>query len=138
MDPLEQRVLAANLAFYEAFAAADADAMLNLWSQHSPVACVHPGMPPLYGRTEVINSWRQIMAHPRAPRIHCTDAKVHILGAVAYVTCNEGLLDEASSLIATNIFVLEDGNWRIVFHQAGPLVTKSTVVRPSQYPHGVN
>src|SRR3546814_17800766 len=45
-------------------------------------------------------------------------ARAHRCGEAAFVTCYEVIGD--SLLAATNIFVLEDGGWKLVHHQAGP------------------
>jgi hypothetical protein len=49
-------VLAANLEFYRAFTTRDVDAMEALWARQAPVACVHPGWPPLADRKAVMES----------------------------------------------------------------------------------
>ena len=48
-----EAVLFANEAFYQAFAARDLAAMEEVWAHHCPVACIHPGWPPLHGRQAV-------------------------------------------------------------------------------------
>ena len=45
----EEAVLAANEAFYRAFAARDFAAMDALWAAEAPVACIHPGWDALVG-----------------------------------------------------------------------------------------
>jgi hypothetical protein len=64
-------------------------------------------------------SWRGILRGPGAPTIACTDATCHVLGESAFVVCIERL--EAGALVATNVFVREDGAWRLVHHHAGPV-----------------
>ncbi len=114
----EQAVLAANEAFYRAFTAGEAQAMDELWARHEPVACIHPGWPPLSGRAEVMRSWRAILTEgPR--RIRCHEPRVHLLGEAALVTCLEAL--DEGLLAAANLFVREGGSWKIVHHQAGPM-----------------
>ena len=111
-------VLAANRAFYEAFRGEDLDAMETLWARAAPVACVHPGWPPLVGRDEVMESWQGILSSG-APPIRAESASVQRLGDVAYVLCYEVV--PGGRLIATNVFVREDGAWRMVHHHAGPV-----------------
>jgi hypothetical protein len=114
----EQAVLAANEAFYRAFAAGEAQAMDELWARHAPVACIHPGWPPLSGREEVMQSWRVILNEgPR--RIRCHEPRAHLLGEAALVTCLEDL--DEGLLAAANLFVREGGSWKIAHHQAGPM-----------------
>jgi len=113
----ERAVLEANVSFYEAFANQDFSAMQRLWSSQTPVICIHPGWPVLHGREQVLASWRAIL-NEDAPPIRCEDARVVMLDQFALVTCTERILD--NQLAATNGFVLEDGLWRLVHHQAGP------------------
>ncbi len=42
-----------------------------------------------------------------------------MLGESAFVVCGEAL--DGDELIATNYFVREDGVWKMVHHQAGPV-----------------
>ena len=117
----EVSVLEANRTFYEAFSSGDYEAMSALWAERAPSACVHPGMAAITGRTRILGSWRQILEQSSAWAMHCRNARVYLLGDVAYVTCLEASGDQPAHLAATNIFVLEDGRWRMVHHQAGPL-----------------
>lgn len=111
-------VLAANHAFYDAFRREDLRAMDALWARRAPVACVHPGWEALVGREAVMRSWRGILAGG-APPLRCEGARAMVLGEAAYVLCVERI--GAAALVATNVFVREDGAWRLVHHQAGPL-----------------
>jgi ketosteroid isomerase-like protein len=112
-------ILAANRAFYRAFAGRDTAAMEALWAAAAPVACVHPGWPAVAGRAAVLTTWRQILANPASPRIRCHKEQGFLYGDVGFVICQE-LLD-AGMLVATNIFVREKAAWRMVHHQASPL-----------------
>lgn len=116
---MSQDVLAANQAFYDAFAARDAAAMESLWAKRAPVACIHPGWSPLHGRERVLASWRAILEGAGAPDIRCANAKAWVQGDTAFVVGYELL--GGGRLVATNVFVREDGAWRLVLHQAGPL-----------------
>ncbi|MBV8776407.1 MAG: nuclear transport factor 2 family protein [Alphaproteobacteria bacterium] len=120
-------VLAANLQFYRAFTMRDADAMDALWARHAPVACVHPGWPPLTERDAVIESWRNILSGPQSPRIACYDERVFLYGDTALVICEEEL--DGGTLIASNWFVRENGGWRMAHHQAGQLVAPRRAAR---------
>ena len=110
-------VLFANDAFYVAFTTRDSDAMNDLWARSVPVTCVHPGWNVVAGRDGVMESWRAILGNPKSPQIACRQATAHVLGDIAYVVCFETI--ETSHLVATNVFVREDGVWRMVHHQAG-------------------
>src|ERR1700676_2840145 len=125
----KDEVLSANLEFYRAFTTQDLAAMEALWARTLPVSCIHPGWVALRERASVIQSWRDILANPDAPRLMCHDEDAAIYGAVAVVTCEEDL--STNTLVATNIFAKEDGVWRMVHHQAGPLVMQQAP-RPAE------
>jgi ketosteroid isomerase-like protein len=112
-------VLAANLEFYRAFTSRDAAAMENLWARRLPIACTHPGWEPLRDRESVIGSWRNILANPESPTVACQDEEVFLYGEIAIVICEEDL--PGNTLTATNVFAREDGAWRLVHHQSGPV-----------------
>ncbi len=117
---VEQAVLAVNRAFYAAFRQRDARAMRALWARRSPVACIHPGWPPLTDRTQVLKSWTDILANPSSPQVVCHGEQVLMLGATAAMVLLVEVIED-HALSATNILVLEDGEWRLVHHQASPL-----------------
>lgn len=114
-----EAVLAANRRFYEAFTNRDLAGLDRLWAQRAPVACIHPGWPVLHGREEVMVSWRNILTGPSSPRVACSATHAEIVGEVAFVTCIETLAN--GRLVATNLFTREDGEWRMIHHQAGAL-----------------
>jgi ketosteroid isomerase-like protein len=116
-------VLSANLEFYRAFTRRDEAALEALWARHAPVICVHPGWTPVTGRAAVLQSWRDILANPEAPHVMCHDDQVFLYGDMAIVLCEEEL--DTGHLAATNIFVREGGAWRMVHHQASPIVARS-------------
>jgi ketosteroid isomerase-like protein len=123
MDPDDDEgVLAANEAFYLAFASRNVDAMDELWARERPVTCVHPGWDMLVGRPAVMASWRAILRSEN-PLIEASAARVQLLGRVAYVLCFEGVRGEAPVLVATNIFIREEDRWRLVHHHAGQLAS---------------
>jgi ketosteroid isomerase-like protein len=123
----EDEVLAANAAFYAAFAASDVKAMDGVWARRAPVACVHPGWEALVGRDRVMESWRRILRGGASP-ISCSSAVAHLLGEAAFVTCLERV--PGTTLIATNFFVREDGRFRMVHHHAGPAARPQAAPAP--------
>ena len=118
----DDAVLAANLEFYRAFATRDLAAMDGLWARQAPVACIHPGWPPLADRDSIMESWRGILSSPGSPRIVCYDERVFLYGDTALVICEEEL--EGGTLVASNLFVRESDGWRIAHHQAGQLAAR--------------
>jgi ketosteroid isomerase-like protein len=126
----ELEVLEANEAYYRAFSTRDVSAMEALWSRHAPVACVHPGWDTLDGRTEVLGSFHAILESSAAPQVQCTLAAAHVVGDAAFVTCHE--LVHGARLVATNVFVREDGVWRMVHHHSSPLAPGQARARPRE------
>jgi len=108
-------VLAANLEFYRAFTMRDLAAMDALWARAAPVACIHPGWPPLADRDAIMQSWQGILSNPDSPRVACYDERVLVYGETALVVC-----------------VREDGQWRLAHHQAGQLVARRPQARPNR------
>ena len=116
----ERAVLAANESFYDLFAKGDLAGLAELWAERDGVAVLHPGWPPVYGRGPVLESWRRIIEGPSPPAVSCGEARAFLLGdAGAFVICREHL--DGGDLIATNLFVREAEEWRLVHHQAGPV-----------------
>lgn len=122
-------VLAANLEFYRAFTVRDLAAMDALWARRVPVACVHPGWTALTDRSVIMSSWSGILSSPDAPRIACYDERVLLYGDAALVLCEEEL--EGGTLAASNLFVREDGAWRLAHHQAGQVIRRPAEPRRS-------
>ena len=121
-NPLED-VLSTNLSFYEALATGDFGLMQKVWSITDDVTCIHPGWGAIFGRLPVLRSWETILQNP--PQIVCTEPRGFVSGESAYVIAYENLGD--GRLIATNLFRLEDDEWKMVHHQAG-------VARPAGTP----
>lgn len=126
----EDAVLALNQAFYRAFASLDYAAMDALWARSLPVACLHPGWTLLLGREPVMESWRALLTGTQQPAIHPRNERVLLLGDSALVLCEEVL--PGTVCAASNLFVREEGAWRLVHHQAGPLAPAAE--RPPQTP----
>ena len=118
--PALDELMRANREFYRAFAAGDIVGMDRLWADHQEVLCVHPGWTLLRGRDRVMASWRGILKRPTPVRFR--DEVFELLGEVGVVACVE-VLPEAN-LAATNVFVREQGRWRMLHHQAG-LIARS-------------
>ena len=127
----DEALLFCNDAFYQAFLDKDYPAMEKVWAAHAPLLCIHPGSSPLHLRSEVMESWRQILQHESAqPIVYSVNTLVHYEG-ISLITCYEW--DErqpANRLLATNGFVKEDGEYRMVMHQAGPTAGPVSQSRP--------
>ena len=127
------RLLFANDAFYAAFNAADTAAMARAWVRRGPCFCLHPGWPALVGVQAVLKSWAGIFKNRGAPPLTCRGATAEVIGEIGVVLCYEVL--EGAVLAATNLFRLEEGEWSLWHHQAGPCqAPPADVLRPEPSP----
>lgn len=126
-DDERDAVLAANRAFYRAFADRDLAAMDRLWAPSGAVICLHPGQAPLLGRTDIMASWRAILGHPQSPNVRCSDEWVVGRPGLAIVVCREILLE--GQLMATNTFARRSEGWRMIGHHAGPVPSVETATQ---------
>lgn len=127
---IEEAIKAANSAFYRAFRERDFASMERIWASEVPVACIHPGMAPLIGRDAVMASWRGILGHPGAPSLHSSAVRVHLLGTSALLTCLEGEENGLPKLVATNVFTMENGHWRLSHHHGAALLAPPEKQKP--------
>jgi ketosteroid isomerase-like protein len=120
----EVSVLAVNRAFYDAFESHDLDAMSDLWEHSDRASCVHPGWAVLRGWAAVGASWMTLFQGPREQQFLLSDEHVVVAGDAAWVTVDENILfpDGAATVSALNLFVRDDGRWRMVGHHGAPVV----------------
>jgi ketosteroid isomerase-like protein len=128
-------VAAVNFAFYAAIESGDLDQIEALWDDADDVACVHPGWPPVRGRSRVLRSWAVIMANTAYIQFFPTGVDVAVTGDVAVVACEHSLLarttesetglGETARVVATNVFRRRADGWRLWAHHASPVMTTS-------------
>jgi ketosteroid isomerase-like protein len=119
-DDPRAAVLAANEAFYRAFAGKDLPAMDALWARSAPVACIHPLGELLTEREGIMDTWRGILQNPEQPRVVGASEQVTLVGDLAFVVGREFVA--GSAIVVTNIFVREDREWRMAHHHSSPMV----------------
>ena len=110
-------------AFYDAFANADLEAMMDVWADDDSVVCIHPGAPRLEGREEIRESWRQIFEADAELEFELSDEHYTQDSQLAIHLIREtiGVNDEISGVVlSTNIFQMIDGSWRMILHHASP------------------
>lgn len=126
--PSVDTLLAAHHAFYEAFAAGEADAVVGWLSTEEEQAVIHPGWPPLRGREVVHTTWSRVAADP--PPVHAAEPVVQFLGpGLALVTGLE--IIGTTVLAATNLWRMEAGGWRLLHHHAGEVAAMRTRLLPA-------
>ena len=122
-----------NSEFYGAFERGDLDAMTRIWLDDPHTLCVHPGMTPLRGASQITRSWALIMANATYIQFFLTDVEVTVHDDVASVTCTENVLtadahtDDSAFIgaraVATNVFVRTEDTWRLWIHHASPVLS---------------
>jgi uncharacterized protein (TIGR02246 family) len=115
----------AETAFYDAFERGDLAAMMAVWAAGDDIVCIHPQGPRLIGFEAVRESWAQIFAGGSQLRVRTTEARVFESQTLAVHTVIElvappGEHANVTSILATNVFELTDGGWRMVIHHAAP------------------
>ena len=129
MDDHDRRaLLAANDAFYRAFAERDFDAMDALWARTVEVACGHPGWRLMLGRDLIMESWRRILSNPSQGTIEAREPRIIDLGTSALVLCYERAGEQM--LAATNLFVRERNGWHLAHHHASHVLEQAPPPRP--------
>lgn len=115
---------AAEQAFYEAFAHADLQIMMRVWSRAEHAECIHPLADRLRGHDAIVRSWAEIFSQGIGMRFSLSHPRRTRLGDLAVHTHYENIAleerAEPSRIIATNIYAREDDGWKIILHHASP------------------
>lgn len=134
MRSVEEQVVAAHRAFYDAVETADFDLMSSLWADDPGVSCVHPAAHPLYGTEKVLRSWAVLMAQIDYIQFFLTDIEVTTFPSsddpqTALVVCTENILSEGESIesftggsaVCSSVLVRDGGQWRFWSRHASPV-----------------
>jgi ketosteroid isomerase-like protein len=123
----EGDVRAASDRFYDALdrmANGDAGPMMEVWSHRDDVTTMHPLGGREVGWEAVREPWETVASMADSGEITRTDQLIRVLGDAAYevVTEKASMTLAGQSLDAayraTNVYRLEDGEWKIVHHHA--------------------
>ena len=126
---------AAEAAFYSAFSALDLDAMQDCWAPLPAVYCVHPGGPALRGPEAVMQGWREIFSSAKPPNISYSLVEAQRTPSLVVHLVEErirpgGEGSDASLVMATNLFIRHQGEWRMLAHHASLPLMKTGKKRP--------
>lgn len=116
---------AAQRAFYTAFESADLEAMTAVWADDPDVLCIHPLGAVLLGAEAVREGWRLLFTAGEAMRFRVRVVAAWREPALATYTVEEHIeapsaADGHALVLATNVFRLHDGQWRMVLHHGSP------------------
>ena len=124
-DPVFSTPEEAEQAFYDAFSNADLGAMMAVWANRGFVECIHPMADRAQGYEAVEESWRDIFDGGLRVRFRLSTVRrtqdallaVHVL--YQHLSTHDDD-DDWPAVIATNIYQLIDGSWRMIHHHASP------------------
>ena len=121
-------VLDCNERFYQAFRKSDMRAMRAVWGVGDHVQCLHPGSACISGDTQVMASWEIVfssMPPGQGLDVNCEQVRVHATETWGFITCVERVDSDTGvgTLAATNVFEVQDGEWKIIHHQAHGIQT---------------
>lgn len=116
----------AEAAFYAAFEAGDADAMMAVWADDDiGVECVHPMSTRLVSRDEVESSWRGIFSNGSSLKFEISEVRRMEAGELSVHIVHENIRYGAASgqrsrVIATNVYRKTEHGWFMVLHHGSP------------------
>lgn len=113
----------AEVAFYEALARSDLEAMMSVWSEDEEVVCIHPDGGRLVGLANVRESWRQLFSGGVRLVVQTTQlmSSTSMLLTVHSVLEHVNVEGEESlqpPLVATNVYMRGGFGWKMVLHHA--------------------
>ena len=119
-------VLQANRAFYDAFEARDINAMSDVWEHSERVLCTHPGWARLEGWGSVSASFYALFDGPQPIQFILTSERAQVVDDTAWVAVDENILGEDAGATAAglNVFVRDNGGWRMVVHHSSQVMTQ--------------
>ena len=115
----------AEKAFYAAFEARNIEIMRAVWSHREDALCVHPMGQPLIGWPDIERSWQAIFDGIGEARFSLSDLRVYGDDRVSVRYVHENIhhgpgYSGLSTVLATNVYRLENDGWRMVSHHASP------------------
>jgi hypothetical protein len=92
--------------------------MSDVWEHSDRTVCTHPGWASLRGWAAIVASFTALFRNDQSLQFVLTEARATIVGETGWVTVDENLLGDqgGATVAALNVFVLDDGAWRLVVH----------------------
>ncbi len=128
-------------AFYDAFSTLDAGAMRSVWCHLDAVYCIHPGGPALRGIDAVVQSWAEIFGSADPPSIEFRLLERRTGSTLAIHLVEESIRpgstsgEPASTVLATNTYLLHDGEWHMLSHHSSLPLVKGSRTRSRRTMH---
>lgn len=111
----------AEIAFYEALARSDLEAMMAVWSEDDEVVCIHPDGARLVGLANVREAWRQLFSagvrlSVRTTQLMANTSMLLTVHSVLEHVSVEGEQNLQPPLVATNVYMRGAYGWKMVLH----------------------
>lgn len=126
---LREQVLVANTAFYDALRKRSIADMRNVWMSSSDnVSLAHPLQGIIVGLEDVMAAWSEIFSMGSVVKLDVEIVKVDIKTNAAWCICNQrgsgvsGTNVLGGERVATNIFQMRRGEWKMVYHGTSPVI----------------
>jgi ketosteroid isomerase-like protein len=108
-------------AFYDAFERADLKLMTAVWADEPGVICIHPLGSRLAGLTAICESFAEIFSHGPNMNLKVSELRKHQGQTLAIHSVYETFVVPGQSaamtpVLATNVYILTPGGWRMVLH----------------------
>jgi len=120
----KEKIIKANKKFYDARNLYDIDLIEQIWLADGRAKCVHEGWPIIFGWRAIKESWKTIFETGGFNHVDVSDFFVEVKENTAWLNCVERAtysIDNRRVVVlaqATNIFELEDGEWKMALHHA--------------------
>jgi len=110
------------VAYYDALARADLEALMSLWAEDEEIVCIHPGAQRLVGHAQIRSVWEEILAngglHLRPRQLHTSQNMLTAVHSVIEEIHHAEQERPDVHVIVTNVFMKTALGWRMVIHHA--------------------
>lgn len=128
-EPGSEALLAANTAFYDAMRDQSHARMMDLWLPSSDdVSVAHPLHGLVVGGAEVASAWAGMFALGKVLSLDVEVVRTEVGRNVGWLLCRQrvqgmrGRETVGGERVATNIFHVYKGEWKMAHHSAAPVV----------------
>ena len=120
---------AAEAAFYAAFSGMNLQAMKSVWAEGADSLCIHPAGMPIAGYAAIMASWADILGGHQGVELQCEPiSRLHgpdsMVSTVYEHFKPPGVTAPLAPVLATNVYRLLGGRWKLVVHHASPVVSQ--------------
>lgn len=110
-------------AFYDAFERSDINLMMAVWADEPGIICIHPQGPRLAGLTAIRQNFAEIFSHGPNGQLKVSELRKHegqtlAIHSVYEIFHSPDQQTRLPPVLATNVFQLTPGGWRMIVHHA--------------------